>query len=174
MSNTQPTSRRILLLLLTSILLLSSLIPGGPIENRDFSGLPPLTVLSFNVFLASLLLASVASTLFVWRGQSLGSLLSVMCGAGFFGVYFLDLWEIFPTSPTPMSTALYSVEAAGLIVSVLLVAASAVRLFQRDTMRDAGEQPSPRLRLSGPALLAILVLSGIIVAFATYSALSPQ
>ncbi len=174
MTSAHTSSRRTFVLLIASILLLSSLIPGGPIENRDFSRLEPVTVLSFNIFLASLLLTTCAAAIFVWQERQLGSPLSLVCGAGFFAVYYLDLWEIFPVSPTPMSTALYTIEAMGLVVAVLLMALAAVGWFQRGLTPDPEAQPSSHLKLSASGLLVILFASAVIVAFATFAALNPQ
>ncbi|WP_035526735.1 hypothetical protein [Haliea salexigens] len=45
-------------LLVLSGIALSSLVPGGPIENRDFSHIAPVVLLVFNIFLTALGLGS--------------------------------------------------------------------------------------------------------------------
>ncbi len=45
-------------LLLLSAIMLTSLVPGGPIETRDFSHISPLVLGSFNVFLTTLSITS--------------------------------------------------------------------------------------------------------------------
>lgn len=157
-------------LLIVSIALLSSLIPGGPIENRDFGHLGVTAVLSFNLFLAGLILASAFAVVLTWKRSHFGGGLAFICSIGFAGVYLLDLLEIFPTSPTPMSAALYYVEAIGLIAAGLLMAASQSLRFRKG---DAGA-PSAQIRsfnLSVPLVLIILSVSVGIVVFATVSAL---
>lgn len=157
-------------LLIVSIALLSSLIPGGPIENRDFGHLGVTAVLTFNIFLAALILASSVAVVLTWKRSHFGGGLTFLCSIGFAGVYLLDLLEIFPTSPTPMSAALYYVEAIGLIAAGLLMAASqSLRVRKGDAVT-----PSAQIRsfsLSVPLVLIILSVSVGIVVFAKVSAL---
>ncbi len=150
--------------------MLSSLIPGGPIENRDFGHLGVTAVLSFNLFLAGLILASSVAVVLTWKRSHFGGGLAFLCSVGFAGVYLLDLLEIFPTSPTAMSAALYYVEAIGLIAAGLLMAASqSVRVSKGDAgMPDAQTRS---FSLSLPLVLIILSVSLGIVVFATSSAL---
>lgn len=157
-------------LLISSIALLSSLIPGGPIENRDFGHLGAILVLSFNMFLTGLILASTVAVVLIWKRSHFGGGLAFLCSVGFAGIYLLDLLQIFPTSPTPMSVALYYVEAIGLIAAGLLMAASQSLIVGKG---DAGPPSAPTrsFSLPVPMMLMILAVSVGIIAFATISAL---
>ena len=53
--------------LVVSVALLSSLIPGGPVENRDFSHIHPGVLGAFNVFLTTLDMGSVVLAYFAVR-----------------------------------------------------------------------------------------------------------
>ncbi|MDF1845785.1 MAG: hypothetical protein P1U69_01155 [Parvibaculaceae bacterium] len=157
-------------LLISSIALLSSLIPGGPIENRDFGHLGAILVLSFNMFLAGLILASTVAVVLIWKRSHFGGGLAFLCSVGFAGVYLLDLLQIFPTSPTPMSVALYYVEAIGLIAAGLLMAASQSLIVGKGHAEPLSD-PTGSFNLSIPMMLMILTVSVGIIAFATISAL---
>ncbi|AWZ00113.1 hypothetical protein RHODOSMS8_00559 [Rhodobiaceae bacterium] len=157
-------------LLIVSIALLSSLIPGGPIENREFGHLGVAAVLTFNIFLAALILTSVFAVVLTWKRSHFGGGLAFLCSIGFAGVYLLDLLEIFPTSPTAMSAPLYYVESIGLIVAGLLMAASKpLKLSKRDA-RTARAQHRP-FSLSVQTVFVVLAVTVGIVVFATVSAL---
>ncbi len=157
-------------LLAISIALLSSLIPGGPIENRDFGHLGVTAILSFNIFLAGLILASAVALVLIWKSSRFGAGLAFFCGVGFAGVYLLDLLALFPTSPTPMSAPLYYVEAIGLIVAGLLMATSKPLKLSEGNAGTARAQHRP-FSLSVQTVLVVLAVTVGIVAFATVSAL---
>lgn len=60
-------TNRIAILLYTSFLLLSSLIPGGPIETRSFSHIDSEVLLAFNTFLTLVALGSAITAVLVWK-----------------------------------------------------------------------------------------------------------
>jgi len=97
--------------------LLAVLVPGGPIENRDFSHLGGVVYWGFNTFLSGLILASIAVTYQLLRGEQVaaaGVILSVLYCA----VYLLDLGKLFPTSPTTMSKQLMLHEIVNFCVAL--------------------------------------------------------
>lgn len=59
-------------LLLLSAVLLGVLVPGGPIETRNFSHISPWILGSFNTFLTSLDLGSFVIAYLVFRKKKLG------------------------------------------------------------------------------------------------------
>lgn len=105
-----------------NVLLLAILVPGGPIENRDFSNMKGASFWGFNFFLIILGLASfMASYLIltnIFRGIYLGILLSGL----YFIVYIVDLSGVFPKSPTLMSKRLMLIEIinASLVLYTLI------------------------------------------------------
>ncbi|MDG6098737.1 hypothetical protein EXU34_14890 [Alteromonas sp. ZYF713] len=105
-------------LLLISALLLITLVPGGPIENRDFSNLSPLLLSSFNLFLTTLGLGSLMAAYFVRLHARWALVGGLLAGISYCIVYLLDLARLFPVSPTPMPRLLELIELAGLIVSL--------------------------------------------------------
>lgn len=165
-----PTQLFTIGLLALSIALLSSLIPGGPIENRDFGHLGVTAVLSFNIFLAGLILTSAGALVLVWKTSHFGGVLAFLCGLGFAGVYLLDLFEIFPTSPTTMSDALFTVEAVGLLTAGLLIAVSH-SLAVNGPGAKASTTQLRSFSLPLPILLVVLTVSVGVIGFATVSAL---
>ena len=90
-------------LLLLSAVSLTSLVPGGQIETRDFSHISPLVLGSFNVFLTMLSLTSFLLLYSVWRRQRWAFVASGIWGIGYFLVYVLDLARWFPVSPDAMT-----------------------------------------------------------------------
>ena len=111
-------------LLLLSAVSLTSLVPGGPIETRDFSHISPLVLGSFNIFLTTLSLTSFLLLYFVWQRQRWAFVASGIWGIGYFLVYVLDLARWFPVSPDAMPPALFAIEVFGTILSIPLAVLS--------------------------------------------------
>lgn len=103
-----------------SALLLALLVPGGPIENRDFSYIYVPIIIGFNLFLTVLVFSS-----FVLGLQGLlkptSPVITLWAGVCYLLVYSLDLLRIFPVSPAPMSLALWTVEMTGLMLASILI-----------------------------------------------------
>lgn len=158
------TRRAIAGLLLLSGLLLCSLVPGGPVENRDFSALSPALLLAFNVALTALGLGSFLLVEGVLRGQSGALRLSFWAGAGYVVVYGIDLLGWFPPTPSAMSEALLAVELAGLLVAMAL-------LWVSVHGQEAGQRGRTAAPLPAAAVLALAGVAMMVVAFATVSAL---
>jgi hypothetical protein len=153
-------------LLLLSGVILSSLVPGGPIENRDFSELPPALLLTFNVLLTALGLGSFVLLPAVWRGVSWAARASAGFGAGYVLVYGVDLLGWFPPTASPMSPSLLSLEIAGTLLGLSMLA-----LAPGGTQAPAsaaGKSLDPLL------LFALIMIAVTIIAFATWSAMQPQ
>ena len=70
-------------LLLLSGILLSLLVPGGPIEHRDFSQINPAILLGFNIFLTLLGLGSFILTLYIWKEKLLAMKLSLIAALSY-------------------------------------------------------------------------------------------
>ncbi len=100
---------------------LALLIPGGPIENRDFSHLAPATVWIFNTVLTLLGFSALIVAFFVWKQARWAFNAALSIGLLFAIVDLLDLLHIFPTSPTPMSLLLWSFEMGILFLSGIAI-----------------------------------------------------
>lgn len=111
-------------LLLVSAISLSILVPGGPIETRDFSHINPLILGSFNIFLTTLSLTSFLLLYFVWQRQRWAFTTSAVCAIAYCLVYILDLAHWFPVSPDAMPPALLAIEVWGMIISIPLAVLS--------------------------------------------------
>jgi len=109
-------------LLVVAVVLLASMVPGGPVETRSFGHLHGAVFWGFNVFLISLGLAS-----FVLAGFSLGAhrwtfAAAAVVGLLYVGVFVLDLGRVFPKTPDRMPSTLLLLEivdtavAGGLVV----------------------------------------------------------
>jgi hypothetical protein len=84
------------ILLFSSSLLLSILVPGGPVETRHFYHIDPLILGAFNLFLTCLGMISLLLIYFVLRNMKWAYFLSAICGLSYLFVYILDLTTIFP------------------------------------------------------------------------------
>lgn len=107
--------------LVLSILTLAWMVPGGPVETRDFSHLAPQIAWAFNIFLTILFLLAIVLIYFMFIKQKWAYQLTGVVGLAFFLVFVLDLGKIFPVSPDPMSPLLFVMEIMGLIFGVLLM-----------------------------------------------------
>lgn len=155
-------------LLALSAVLLGILIPGGPIENRNFSHISPLKLGMFNVFLTVLGIGSFALVYFSIVGAGPAFIAAALCGISYFLVYALDLGKIFPVSPDRMPRALFWIEVVGLILSIPLIFLSFVYIF----MSKGGVNASGITSGTMIIVLAVMIVLGIgIVIFATKSAM---
>lgn len=157
-------------LLFLSAVMLAVLVPGGPIETRDFSHINPVALATFNTFLTVLGLVSVLIVYFVVRGARWASLVSAVCGISYLLVYVLDLGHLFPVSPNAMPLLLWFIEVAGTIIAVPLTYLSFQVARRRSVdafVADAGAIRSYALLVA----LAIVVGIGIVI-YATHAAMS--
>tara|TARA_R110002073_G_scaffold125486_8_gene270043 strand:+ start:184 stop:678 length:495 start_codon:yes stop_codon:yes gene_type:complete len=130
----------IALLLIISGLLLAVLVPGGPVETRDFSHLLPLVLGVFNLFLTILGLGSLVIGGLMLR-QRIFPGWSALAGISFILVYALDLGNIFPQTPSTMNQALWSIEVTGLILAMPLTILSLVQLSSWQQTKEPVQLP---------------------------------
>ncbi|WP_129140777.1 hypothetical protein [Modicisalibacter coralii] len=155
-------------LLVLSAALLGTLIPGGPIENRNFSHIPPVKLAMFNVFLTVLGIGSFALVYFAIIGAGPAFVVAALFGLAYFFVYALDLGKIFPVSPDGMPRALFWIEVVGLILSIPLMVLSLASIF----MANGGVHAPAAMSSSLVILIALTIVLGIgIVIFATRAAM---
>ena len=155
--------RAVSTLLLISGLLLSALAPGGPIETRDFSHILGLVLGAFNGFLTVLGLGSFVLAWLVLK-QQCRWYWPFLTGVGYFLVYGLDLLGVFPVSPSPMSQALWSIEVAGMIVSLPLMTLSGMSLQHIEQIDNPASVPSA-------AWIVAVAIGVLIVGFTTIAAM---
>lgn len=96
--------------LILLVLTFASLVPGGPIENRNFSALSPLVFWGFNVFLVSLGLTAVAMAILLRKNKSGAFWPAIVIAWLYMFVFILDWTGVFPKSPDPMGFWLAMVE----------------------------------------------------------------
>jgi hypothetical protein len=119
------------LVLFSNVTLLSILVPGGPVENRDFSGLKGFIFWGFNVFLISMGLVSIGNLYFLLQGESLAFIISIVLGGLYLLLALVDLAGIFPKSPTKMSKTLMTMEIVIGMLGVLLIVLSLNQLLNQ-------------------------------------------
>lgn len=155
------------LLLLFSGLILASLVPGGPIENRDFSAINPAILLSFNVYLTVLGLGSWVLVVYLYKRGRYAAGLALLAGVSYLLVYGVDLAGYFPQSPSAMPRLLWWAEVIGVLLSVPTTVLAWQLLMQAPAKNAVAWQASKTLWIT-LGLLAVLI-----VLFATWSAMSP-
>lgn len=109
----------ILLLLVGSF---ATLVPGGPIETRDFSHLGGAVFWGFNAFLISLSLMAIAAAIGALRGCANAAWIAVTVGWGYVFVVLLDLGHVFPTSPDSIPIALGLIEIFDFLLALYVIA----------------------------------------------------
>lgn len=134
--------------------LLATLIPGGPIENRDFSHINPSILAAFNVFLTSLDLGTLVLMMFTARGHAWALMSAFYVAIAYYGVYAIDLAQVFPKSPTPMSPALAGVEVLGMTASIPLM------IYSRYVVFNEIAKPVDRL----PKSVKVIGVSAVLIA----------
>ena len=103
-----------------NVTLLTILVPGGPIENRDFSKLTGAVFWGFNVFLISLGIMSFVTCYLLLISHPHAILISQVIAILYFIVYTIDLAGMFPKSPTKMSKPLMMLEIINTAMAVFL------------------------------------------------------
>ena len=155
-------------LLILSMVLLTILIPGGPIETRDFSHISPTILQNFNIFLTTTGIVSLLILFFIFKGKRWSYFISFLCGLSYFCVYILDLGKIFPVSPTKMPQALLIIEVIGTIISIPLMVLS---LKSYVAFHDTQESKAIKNSYFWLAAIILGLLGILIVIFATNSAM---
>jgi hypothetical protein len=155
------------ILLLLSGLILSALVPGGPIENRDFSHINPAILLTFNVYLTILGLGSFILVAYVYKRGTFAGLLSMLAGVSYLVVYGVDLAGWFPKTPSPMSDALLWAEMVGLLLAIPMIRLSIL------LSRQGEDSARVVWGISRARLIALVFGATAIVTFATWSAMAP-
>ncbi|MGV6820989.1 MAG: hypothetical protein ACWA5T_10905 [Parvularcula sp.] len=107
-----------LLLLVGSFI---TLVPGGPIETRDFTGLGGNVFWGFNAFLIALAILAVSSGVALLRGRKACALPAIAASWGYLFVVFLDLGHVFPASPDPIPVLLGIVEIFDAILAAYVI-----------------------------------------------------
>ncbi len=154
-------------ILLLIFILLALLIPGGPIEVRDFSHLSPAVVWGFDGFLTLLGFGSLALVYFLRLRRRWAYGLAIAVGFTYFVLALLDLFHIFPKSPTPMTPLLLAFEVAIAALSLLLM------FFAYQSRRIVGAVGGGKATLHRGKLIAAGVLLVLLaLAAVTYASLS--
>ena len=108
-------------LLMVAVVLLASMVPGGPVETRSFAHLGRPVFWGFNVFLISLGLLTIATAAYTLLGGHGALALAAILGLLYVGVFVLDLSRVFPKTTDRMPTALLMLEIADTAVAAALV-----------------------------------------------------
>lgn len=108
-----PAGKLLLVLVLTFI----SLVPGGPVETRSFTGLGGSVFWGFNAFLILLGIAAILSAIGLLQDSKRAAVGAIIAGWGYIFVVLLDLGHVFPTTPDPIPLLLGLVEILDVILA---------------------------------------------------------
>ena len=156
------------LLILLSILL-TILVPGGPIETRDFSSYSPFILTLFNIFLTSLGILSFLGAYLAIKNKAYYIIISAFFAICYIVVYIFDLFKIFPVSPIPMPQTLFIIEVVSTILGFILL-----YICIKYNNLESKNKENITLKLSFYKIISLLVVLlfaiGIVI-FATKSAM---
>lgn len=164
------TKKLISLLLILSAINLTFMIPGGFIESRDFSHINPLILGIFNMFLTVLGLLSLFLVYFINKQLKWAFKAALLCGLSYFTVYVIDLFKIFPQSPTIMPELLFILEMLGSVMAVPLI------FFSIKKIKEYKNDDVP-ITFSKPFywFVALAIVIGLcIIIFATQAAMTEK
>ena len=113
--------KEVLFCLLALLLSFASLVPGGPVESRDFSHMDARAYWAFNAFLTTLGLAGFVAAYFVWRDEARGYRAAIFVGWLYVAVVAADLGRVFPVSPDPTGLVLGMIMIADAILALNVV-----------------------------------------------------
>lgn len=114
-STEAATAAKLMLVLVATFV---TLVPGGPIETRDFSDLGGPVFWGFNAFLIALAVLAVTSAVLMLRGNTRAAWGAIAASWGYVFVVLLDLGHVFPTSPDPIPLMLGLVEILDFILAL--------------------------------------------------------
>ncbi|OCW59086.1 hypothetical protein AWJ14_04370 [Hoeflea olei] len=100
----------------------ATLVPGGPVETRDFSALGGTVFWGFNVFLVALGLIAIAAGITLVRGSLGFAWLAIAASWGYVFVVLLDLGAVFPRSPDPIPLLLGLIESLDFMLAAYVAA----------------------------------------------------
>ncbi|WP_290890854.1 hypothetical protein [Hoeflea sp.] len=109
------TAGWLLLLLVASF---ATLVPGGPVETRDFSGLGGPVFWGFNVFLVTLGVIALVAAIGLIKARLALAWAAIAVSWGYVFVVLLDLGAVFPRSPDPIPLPLGLIEILDLILAI--------------------------------------------------------
>ncbi len=107
------THRRLGIALWLLIGSFATLVPGGPIETRDFSHLSSAVFWGFNIVLLLLGLSGLAVSYGAWQGKRWASWGAIPIFWLYLAVFVLDWAQVFPPTPDAMGLGLGLVECFG-------------------------------------------------------------
>lgn len=163
-------NRKLTFYLILNALLLISLIPGGPIENRDFSHIPAIYLIAFNGVLTALGMSSLLVAPLASQNYNLIAKVSKIIALAYLAVYVLDLFAIFPQTQSSMPWPLLCVELLGCLAAGLLYIEGHFYEKRLVTMSTAKKKHIFKSLSPMTILLTVLVANGVII-FSTYSAI---
>jgi hypothetical protein len=163
-------NRKLTFYLLLNALLLISLIPGGPIENRDFSHIPAIYLIAFNGVLTALGMSSLLVAPLASRNYTVVAKVSKIIALAYLAVYVLDLFAIFPQTPSPMPLPLLCIELLGCLAAGLLYIECHFYEKRLVTMSAAKREAVFKSLSPTKILLMVVVATGVVI-FSTYSAI---
>ncbi|MCF2947568.1 hypothetical protein L0668_05570 [Paraglaciecola aquimarina] len=163
-------NRKLTFYLILNALLLISLIPGGPIENRDFSHIPAIYLIAFNGVLTALGMSSLLVAPLASQNYTVVAKVSKIIALAYLAVYVLDLFAIFPQTPSPMPWPLLCIELLGCLAAGLLYIEGCC--YEKRIMAMSATKKKTLFKSLSPLsiLLMVLVANGIVI-FSTYSAI---
>ncbi|RLQ89521.1 hypothetical protein D8780_09075 [Notoacmeibacter ruber] len=107
--------------MLTLVATFATLVPGGPVETRDFKALGGAVFWGFNVYLIALGLTALLAGGMALKGKRSAGWLAIICGWNYLFVVFLDLGEVFPRSSDPMPFLLGVIEILDAILAAYAI-----------------------------------------------------
>ncbi len=119
--DTRPYFRPAGLLLLLLVVTFITLVPGGPIETRNFSALGGPVFWGFNVFLVLLGIGAIASAIGLMRDSKAAAIGGIIAGWGYIFVVLLDLGHVFPATPDPIPLLLGLIEILDAILAAYVI-----------------------------------------------------
>lgn len=157
------------ILIIISVINLSVMIPGGPVDTRMLSSYSPLVLASFNIFLTLLGVVSILTPFYILKNYRWALIITFISGFSYFLVYTFDLLQIFPKSPDQFPILLLVLEIIGSIISIPLMLFSYLSLRQNDMIRINRIQWNTKKII---IMIALIILGLCIIIFSTISAIN--
>ena len=149
-------------------ILMTLMLPGGPVEIRNFSAYSTTTLTLYKLFLSALVtgtLLTIALCSKQYQGAGAGSIISGIC---YLSVHAVGLLAIFLFSPNPATAILLTLELVACIAAISLIFLGKKLLHYEKSY--AGAQNT----LSAFQWLIVIALANCLVIFTSYLGMAPD
>lgn len=149
-------------------ILMTLMLPGGPVEIRDFSAYSATTLTLYRLFLSALItgtLLSISLCIKQYQGAGAGSIIAGIC---YLSAHALGLLDILLHSPNPATAILLTLELVACTAAISLI------LLGKKLVEHENSRTGAQNTLSAFQWLIVIAAANCLVIFTCYWGMTPD